>query len=641
MAFVIMHDSTNLLGTRSQVGTKHDMEWFLDRLEGVEGADDRWVAYCPCHDDQGSPMKGLSITNDAGTILMKCHSPRCGATLPEIVEALDSGQTSYTDVVSSDSPWEEDDTPKHNAKDGLAWWAERTGVSRSIWQDLGCESYKDGVAFTFDGRNVLKIRRPPKEIIWTPKGADAPPIWPMPGDTLPKHVWITEGESDCGTATAAGHTAFAVTKGAGTELPDTWAEVFASRGVEEVTVCADWDKSGKEFSRAVEKQVVDAGLTCNTIHLDRILDPFEGGNDLNFLWRYVGCNPSEFNRVLEPATETVKSRYPILNYEDLQEVADAEIDWILSDLICPGDKVLISGPQKSYKTWLALDLARSLTSGARFLNRAEWVPQRKVKVLFVQEEGSQAAWAKRTIKMGLENGDRQNFTTFHRQGIKFTDTSTIDTLISVCRDEGVDVIFFDPLQRMMPGVNENDSNETGVVWDEVFRLQQALPHLVVVVLHHANKTDRLTWESVRGSSRHAGEVDLGIFCQKHPVEDDTLRVAYDGRDIPNYLGTGESFEAKVKIPKEGGTFTIDASEMQVQVNNLTHLAGAKNRDAILDAVEKGCDTRKKIMAETDLSDSTVRSHLDRLVKEKRVEERDNGEGRAKTYKILEVKELGR
>lgn len=628
-----------LQGTRSKVA-RHDLEWFLDRLEGVEGSGDRWNAYCPCHDDSGSSMKGLSVTNDAGTILIKCHSKHCGATLPQVVEALESGITSYNSETSSDNPWE-DETPRQTSSsgDGLDWWSGRTGVSRTIWEDLGCVAYKDGVAFTFENRDVLKIRRPPKEILWTPKGSDAPPMWPMPGSTLPKHVWITEGESDCGTATAAGHTAFAVTKGAGTELPETWAEVFASRGVEEVTVCADWDKSGKEFTRAVEKQVVDAGLVCNTVHLDRILDPFEGGNDLNFLWRYCNCNPSEFNRILETATERIKARYPILTYEELEEVAESEIDWILTDLVCPGDKILISGPQKSYKTWLALDLARSLASGTRFLNRAEWVAQKKVKILFVQEEGSKAAWARRTIKMGLTDTDRDNFTTYHRQGIKFTDSSTIDTLISVCRDEGVQVVFFDPLQRMMPGVNENDSNETGVVWDEIFRLQQAIPELVVVVIHHANKTDRLTWESIRGSSRHAGEVDLGIFCQKHPVEDNALRIAYDGRDIPNYLGTGESFEAKVEIRKEGA-FVIDASEMQVQVTNLTHLAGAKNRDAILQAVEDGHDTRKKVMEQTNLSDSTVRSHLDRLVKEKMVREVDNGEGRAKTYIRIEVKDLG-
>ncbi len=595
---------------------KHDLEWFLDRLEGVEGSGDKWVAYCPCHDDHGSTLKGLSISREAGKILIKCHSPHCGVTLPQVRDALDSGETTYgrgTNTHEDDNPWA-DETPRQTSAsgDGLDWWAQRTGVGREVWERLGCESYKDGIAFTFTDKDVLKIRRPPKEIIWTPRGSDAPPMWPIPGDTLPKHVWVTEGESDCGTAYAAGHYAFAVTKGAGTELPATWAQVFAARGVEEITICADWDKSGTEFQKALERQVVDAGIVCNTIHLEKILDPFEGGNDLNFLWRYCGCDAAIFNSVLEEATERVMARYPILSYEDLEEWAETEIDWILTDLISPGDKILISGPQKSYKTWIALDLARSLTSGANFLKRAEWRPQQKVKVLFVQEEGSKSAWAKRTTKMGLTGEDKENFLTFHRQGIKFTDSSTVDTMIAVCREQNIQVVFFDPLQRMMPGVNENDSNETGVVWDEIFRLQLALPHLVVVVIHH-------------------------------PTEDNAVRIAYDGRDIPNYLGTGESFEAKIEIPKDGSEnniFEIDASEMQVQVQNLTHLVGAKNRDAILDAIEAGHDTRKKIMAETDLSDSTVRSHLERLASEKLIQEHDNGDGRAKTYTRLEVKDAG-
>ena len=622
--------------------SKHDLEWFLDRLEGVEGSGDRWAAYCPCHNDYGSSLKGLSISHDAGTVLIKCHSSHCGVTLPQVRDALESGETTYNAQVEVDNPWEEETLQQPSSSgDGLSWWAKRTLVSTTIWESLGCVAYKDGVAFTFEGKDILKIRRPPKDILWTPKGSDAPPMWPIPETVLPKHVWITEGESDCGTATAAGHKAFAVTKGAGTELPATWAEVFAARGVEEITICSDWDKSGIEFRRMLEKQVVDAGLTCNTIHLENILDPFEGGNDLNFLWRYVDGDPVAFNSVLAEATERVMARYPILSYEELENWALTEIDWILTDLISPGDKILISGPQKSYKTWIALDLARSLTSGTNFLNRAEWKAQKKTKVLFIQEEGSKSAWAKRTTKMGLKGEDKNNFLTFHRQGIKFTDSSTMDTLIAVCREEQIQVVFFDPLQRMMPGVNENDSNETGVVWDEIFRLQLALPHLVVIVIHHANKTERLTWESVRGSSRHAGEVDLGIFCQKHPVEDHSIRIAYDGRDIPNYLGTGETFEAKVTIPKDGAlenTFTIDASEMTLQVNNLTHLAGAKNRDAILQAVEDGHDTRKRIMDQTTLSDSTVRSHLDRLCKEGLVQEKDNGDGRAKTYIRLENKD---
>lgn len=628
---------------------QHDLQWFLDRLEGVEGEGTQFQAWCPCHDDYGSSMKGLSISLNGKRVLMKCHSPHCGATLTEVLEVLQTGETSYNgngheeEIPVTVRKSGKQKTPKSKdralkSSGGMAWWVNYTGVAENIWKGLGCVEHESGVAFTFAQTDVLKIRKPPKEIIWLPKSADTPPLWPMPEDELPEHVWIVEGESDNGVVNACGHYGFSVTKGAGTDLPATWAEELHKRGVEEVTICADWDKSGAEMKRELEKEVVDAGMACNVVHLELVLDPFTGANDLRSLWFHLDFDVDEMNKTLSRATQRVDLRYPILSYDELEEWAQTEVDWLIEDLLSPGDKVLISGPQKSYKTWIELDMARSLVQEGNFLCRAEWKVREAKNVLLVQEEGSKSAWARRIRRMGLTEEERGRFHTLHRQGIRFTDSSTIDTIIAVCRQESIDVLFLDPLQRMIPGVDENDSSATGVVWDEVFRIQYALPHLVVVVVHHANKTDRLTWESVRGSSRHAGEVDLGIFCQKHPLEDDTVRIAYDGRDIPNYLGTGESFEAKVYISgdDEGEhTFTVDAREVSVNVTNITHLAGSKNKDKVQTAIAEGHNTRRKIMDETGLSDSTVRAHLEALVEDGRIVETDRGEGRAKTYEIVE------
>lgn len=391
------------------------------------------------------------------------------------------------------------------------------------------------------------------------------------------------------------------------------------------------------MKRQLEKEVIDAGMACNVVHLELVLDPFTGANDLRSLWFHLDHDVAKTNETLLRATQRVDLRYPVLTYDNLEQLSQEEEDWMIGDLLAPSDKVLISGPQKSYKTWIALDLARSLVTGQPFLQRAEWQGVECKRVLFVQEEGGRQKWARRIARMNLIAEERERFLTLHRQGIRFTDSSTIDTIIAVCRENKIDVLFLDPLQRMIPGVDENDSSATGVVWDEVFRIQFSLPDLVVVVIHHANKTERLTWESVRGSSRHAGEVDLGIFCQKHPLEDNTVRISYDGRDIPNYLGTGESFEAKVTISQddEQPSFSIDATEIKVQVNNPTHALAEKNRDAILVAIANGAGTKKKIIESANLSDSTVRTHLEALIVDGRVEEEDRGGGFAKVYTIKE------
>mgnify|MGYP002260367020 CR=1 FL=1 len=175
------------------------------------------------------------------------------------------------------------------------------------------------------------------------------------------------------------------------------------------------------------------------------------------------------------------------------------------------------------------------------------------------------------------------------------------------------------------------------MWDEVQRIQEAIPGIVVCILHHSNKSERLTWESVRGSSRHAGEVDLGLFLEKHPVEDHMVRIAVDGRDIPQYLGTGESFEARVKISSDADDergqhfFSIDGTEIKATIQNTGQLRGKVNRDHVLDAIRSGEDTRTKLMRATSLSDSTVREHLADLMDDDRIEEIDNGPGKPKQY----------
>lgn len=78
------------MSRRLVVSAYHDLDWYLDRLHGVEGRNGQFKAWCPCHADEGSSVKGLSITaNTRGAPLMKWHS--CGATLPDVHNALQAG----------------------------------------------------------------------------------------------------------------------------------------------------------------------------------------------------------------------------------------------------------------------------------------------------------------------------------------------------------------------------------------------------------------------------------------------------------------------------------------------------------------------------------------------------------------------
>lgn len=603
---------------------RYAIDWFLERLEGVEGGQGSWQAWCPVHDDVGTAVKGLSISEGRnGRVLCTCHSPQCKAGIEDVVSVLEGRENGDEPrvVVTSHA--------SRNGPGGMTWWAQKTGVDESVWDDMGCVAYQGGVAFLFAGETYFKYRMPgEKNFGWEPKGAEAPPLWPIPEDEMPAEISIWEGESDAGTARAGGlPRAYAVTKGAKTPIPGKTFEALRKRGVEKVLIGGDTDDAGNEFARRLSSQAVAAGLTVQRCDLDRILDPFSGLNDLNGVWR--NCETEDdFLELIARATHEIAIRIQFQSVQQMEEKAEEEVQWLIPDLIAPGDKILLAAPQKSLKSWTALEQVRSLTTGAPFLKRTEWTPSQPLRVGFVQEEGAASLWARRIAMLGISGNTNAFFA--HRIGFSFTEPSFIDEIIATARDHELQMLIFDPLQRMIPGIDENSASEIGIVWDEVARIQQALPHLVVEIVHHARKDSTMSWDSTRGSGRHGGEVDVGFFIERHPTEERRLRMWLDGRDIPQYLGTGEAFEIKYTIDREANVFEMDANEIAIATTNPT-LRGRASRETVLKAVREGHDTRTKIMHETGMSDSTVIRQLDKLVADGEVTETEHDNPNPNTY----------
>ncbi len=609
----------------------------LPYLSGVEGGNGTWTAWCPIHDDEGSAHKGLSLSRVGKRNLGRCHSPQCGATFKDIVDWRLGGGEATTDTKVTVRAKAKDDKEQPMMGKALDWWTSKTQVPIEVWEALGVSQNGTGVIFTFDDvPGVAKIRKPnqgtQKIMEW--RGTDewdAPPLWPSPGETLPSHISIWEGESDCGTARFLGlPEAYAATKGASADFPPGMFEELRSFGCTEVTVGADTDRPGSEFRSRTVGQALSAGLSVNVVDLSAVLSVFSGVNDLNGLLRYCDGDAEQTREQVERCTISVSRRQKHLDLDELDQLAEREIEWILPGLIEPWNKVMFWGPQKSYKTYIELDLARSLVSCQPFLNRPEWKPKSPVSVLLVQEEGSLQQWARRIRRLNLKGEARKRLKTWHRKGFRFTDEESVNELIASMREYGTQVVILDPLQRMMPGIDENDSSQTGIVWDQVARMQIAIPNLVVVIVHHSNKSDALGFSTMRGSTRHGGEVDFGLQIQK--VDHGVADIWVDGRDIPQYLGTGETFEVRITISgdDEKPNLVVDASEITVKVSQVQRLAG-KNKDGVWDAIVDGCTTIASITSQTDIHENTVRKYVRELMEEDRVVETENGQGKAKTY----------
>ena len=213
---------------------------------------------------------------------------------------------------------------------------------------------------------------------------------------------------------------------------------------------------------------------------------------------------------------------------DAQLAAAETVEWVIPGLLAMGEKAVIAGPPKSLKTWFALHLARAIAVGDRVLDEDEWQVGQPQCVLFVQEEGAHQRWAQRLMDV-FGGSTEAPFSYAHRAGLSLLNRDHVERVIEEAKQIEARAIFLDPLQRITPGVNENDATEIGPAWDAIHEIAHATG-AAVVVLHHARKGGgEPTMDSIRGSSRVAGEVDLMFIMRR--VERGTLEVYLDGREL--------------------------------------------------------------------------------------------------------------
>jgi putative DNA primase/helicase len=601
-----------------------DIRWWLDRLDGVEERTSGWVARCPAHDDNG-PSLSLS-EGDGGKVLAHCFA---GCSFEDIMAALrdgDGGDSLGAETsVSPDVP-AVTITYSRSKGDGLDWWATKLAVERPVLDRLPIETEGSGVAFTFPS-GVRKVRQPPKQFGW--EGEPAPPLWPYPEESMPARIWITEGEGDACTAWQLGHSGYAATKGSSSPPSVAMFESLRERGVEHVTVVGDADEPGRKFRDQCARNASSADLAVSVANLDNIFDPFAGLNDLNDLWRMslaeadgdVARAREECGALLETVTVDFVDRLQLISVDDLLALENDEHEWLIPNLIHHGDKAVIFGPQKSFKTWVTLDLVRALTEGKPFLQREDWRPEEPANVLLIEEEGAARSLAKRVSTLQLSEEARARLHIMHRQGFTFNDRGAVELLDRRVKTTGTRFLIFDPLQRMAAGIDENDATETALVWDTVNELLRRNPGLTVLVIHHASKDEgRSGWNALRGSSRLAGEVDLGMMLRRG-LEKNRLKLWLDGRDIPQYLDEpgdhiAVEYEVRMADAPEDRRLLMNASPITVSVNNAQDQTAESNRVKIVEYVSAHplC-TKGDIVEGTGLSKPAVNRHLQLLVED--------------------------
>lgn len=218
----------------------------------------------------------------------------------------------------------------------------------------------------------------------------------------------------------------------------------------------------------------------------------------------------------------------------VRDLADAfaaehvETKWLIRGLLTRGDKVVLAAQAKGKKTFLALHIARCVTTGEPFLGREDWSVDDPGPALFVEEEHNPPRWDER-LRCVFDDARRAPFFYIHKPRFSLTNSAQVDQLIDHAVSIDARLIVLDPWQHVIPGLNENDAGETEPAFTAVHRIADE-SGAAVMILHHTNKAgSELGFDSIRGSSRMQGEVDVILLSAKRGKH--KLEIRIEGRDI--------------------------------------------------------------------------------------------------------------
>lgn len=370
-----------------------DLQWWLDRLENVRPISNGYVAKCPGHDDR---VQSFSITERDGKILFYCFA---GCEYNHIIDSIEGRTTAPRPETTKTVPISF--SSKVDTRTSGDWWQEYTCIPVDLWEGIGVKFDKQGVRFTWSSSTVCKIRKiDSKEFFWV--GSPIPPLWPDLPQEMPEEIYLTEGESDCGTLRNIGLPAWSITRGAKSGIPVSVWRMLKQRGVKKIRVAFDEDTPGQTGADRLSQEIAGEGIECQSLAVVEIIDPLLGEKDLLDIWRRVR-QPDVFRELIDLIAlppEAFESRR--LSLDEILRKPIPEEDWLVDGVWTEGSVGLIIGSPKMGKSLLALDLALSVASGSPFLD--EFAVPRPGPVVIVSKEDTEAALQARLRKIAEHKG---------------------------------------------------------------------------------------------------------------------------------------------------------------------------------------------------------------------------------------------
>lgn len=214
---------------------------------------------------------------------------------------------------------------------------------------------------------------------------------------------------------------------------------------------------------------------------------------------------------LSPVLTATGNLPAVVSMRDLVALPPMVTEAVVSGVLRKRHKMILAGPSKAGKSFLAINLGLSLATGQEFLS----FPCRLSRVLFVNFEIDAGSFFYRVKAvagaMGIDP-DLEGFSILNLRGRCLSVEDLVDGL--VVAGKGFDVIILDPLYKLLRSKNIREMNENGcatmsAVLDELDRGAESLGAALVIVDHYSKglQGGKAAIDRVAGSGAKGRDAD--------------------------------------------------------------------------------------------------------------------------------------
>ena len=237
--------------------------------------------------------------------------------------------------------------------------------------------------------------------------------------------------------------------------------------------------------------------------------------------------------------EEERPRLETFSAAELQRMILPPVQWLVDGLVVRGGLGVLAAPSKYGKSWLCLDLCRSIATGQDFLG----FQTSKARTLYLALEDSKQRLQARQRRQAPGDDAPENFEFALRSGTTATKLfAELEEYVERYPDTALIVV--DTLQKIRG--KTSSTNMYAEDYDEAGRLKEfADAHgLTILLVHHLRKMkDEDPFAMISGSVGIMGAADFACVLTKNKRQDEEAVLFITGRDV-------EENEYKLRFEKE-------------------------------------------------------------------------------------------